>query len=101
MMVLLKLYTLRRAAPPQYSERFPLQSLLQPLRPSAVVGAIVPPFVKLLPHQHSPPYSQPASLKPAAWQAVVQLATVRFAAPPGTWTPAWRRRPVVPSLILS
>lgn len=73
-----KLYTLRRSGPPQYSELFPAHNIEQP----DVAGC--PPFWKVLPHpegtksalarkrvqkkylQHSTEYSAPASTKPAA-----------------------------------
>lgn len=45
-MALLRSYTSSLFGPPQYSERFPEQSILQPVRPSE---AGTPPLEKVLP----------------------------------------------------
>jgi hypothetical protein len=101
-------YTLRRLGPPQNSELFPLQTMLQPL-----AGAGAPPLEKVFPQslrrkvygtnaeyqsngcdvQHSAEYSTPARVYPAARQASVQLSTVLLEAPPMGAVPTVRVLP--------
>lgn len=67
----LSVYMLSLLGPPQYSLLLPLQVMLQ-----SAARAGIAPVARVLPHQHSPPYSTPIHVYALAAQAVMQLPTV-------------------------
>lgn len=67
----LSMYMLSLFGPPQYSLLLPLQAMLQ-----SAARAGTAPAPRVLPHQHSPPYSTPIQVYFLAAQAVMQLPTV-------------------------